>query len=481
MTTVQRTLALLTLVMTTMTLGAQTTVDRTVRPSPLPTPRINLPAIQKTTLSNGLALWVVEDRELPVFAFNLVLLGGSDRDPAALPGVASMTADVLDEGTTTRDAMAIADELEFVGSSLRIGSGLDASFVSLNGLTKHLDASLAVFADVLLNPVFPQNEVDRLLKQRKTALLQQKDRAATVASLAFNRIIFGEDHPYGRDASGSEQSLAAMTRNDLVAFYSAYYRPNNATLIVVGDVRLKEIAAKLETALAGWRSADIARPAFPPTPRVDARRVYLIDKPGAPQAEIRIGYPAAARSTPDFFPLIIANRVLGGQFTSRLNLNLREKRGYTYGARSSFSFNRQPGPFIAAAGVVTAKADSALQEFIIELDRMHAEGVSDEELAFVKKGLAGGFPAGFETAGQVAGALQNIVLYDLADDYYGTYLQKIDAVTMKDVQDVCARYLDARTMAVVVVGDLATNRTGIEALRLGPTVLCDVEGAPLPR
>jgi predicted Zn-dependent peptidase len=479
MTTAQRALVLLSLAGISMTLVAQPNVDRTVRPSPLPTPRINLPAIQKTTLSNGLALWVVEDRELPVFAVNLVILGGSDRDPASLPGLASMTADVLDEGTSSRDALAIADELEFVGSSLRVASGVDASFVSLNGLTKHLDASLAVFADVLLNPVFPQKEVDRLLKQRKTALLQQKDRAATVASLAFNRIIFGGEHPYGQDASGTEQSLTAMTRDDLVRFYTTWYRPTNATVIVVGDVRLTEIAAKLEKALAGWKKAEVPSTTFPSVPVVEKRRVYLIDKPGAPQAEIRIGYPAAARSTPDFFPLIVANRVLGGQFTSRLNLNLREKRGYTYGARSSFSFNRQPGAFTAAAGVVTAKADSALHEFLYEIDRMHAEGVTEEELMFVKKGLAGGFPAGFETAGQVAGALQNLVLYSLPDDYYSTYLQNIDGVSLKDVRDVCARYLDSRRMAVVVVGDMSVNRAGIEAMNVGPTVMTDVEGNPV--
>lgn len=462
-----------------MSLPARAQVDRSVPPPPQKTPRVELPNIQKEKLSNGLRVWLVEDRELPVIAMNLVFLSGSDRDPLDRPGIASMTADVLDEGTKTRDALQIADELESIGASLAVRSGTDGSYVTLNTLTKHIDRALDVFADVVTHPVFPKKEFDRLIDQRRTALLQQRDRAATIASLAFARLIYGTGHPYGNDAGGTEQSLGAMTREDLASFYDTYYRPNNAVLIVVGDATMKDLLPRLESRLGAWMAAPVPEAQFPPTPAVERRTVYLINKPAAPQSEVRIGYPAAARNTPDFFPLTLANRVLGGQFASRLNMNIREKRGFSYGVRSAFVFNRLPGPFVASGGVVSAKTDSALQEFMYEIDRMHADGVTEDELAFVKKGLVGNFALTFETPAQIAGAMQNLVLYGLPDDYYATYLQNIDAVSLDDVRAVSKKYFDSSQMAIVLVGDLSLIRTGVEALRLGPTVVCDVEGKPV--
>jgi zinc protease len=342
---------------------AQGDLDRTNPPQPLKTPNVQLPKIQKAKLANGLSVWLVEQHELPIVAFNLVIQAGSDHDPISRPGIASMTADVLDEGTGTRDALKIADELEFIGANLGVRSDADGSYLTLNTITKRLDEALTVYADVLVNPVFPQKEFDRLRKQRQTSLLQQKDRPPAIASIAFNHIVYGSNHPYGNDASGSEKSLNEMTRDDLVQFYTSYYRPNNATMIIVGDVTLGDITKRLEKLLDKWESAPVPTMDLPPVPTVDKRRLYLIDKPGAAQSEIRIGYPAAARNTPDFFPLSLMNRALGGQFSSRLNLNLREKHGFTYGARSGFSFNKHPGPFVASAGVTTAKTDSSLQEF----------------------------------------------------------------------------------------------------------------------
>jgi zinc protease len=456
--------------------NAQDNLDRTKRPDPLKTPKVQLPKIQKAKLTNGLNVWLVEHHELPVIAFNLVIQAGSDHDPIDKPGIATMTADVLDEGTTTRDALKIADELEFIGASLGVRSDADGSYLTLNTITKRLDEALSVYADVLVNPTFPQKEFERLRKQRQTALLQQKDRPPAIASIAFNHIVYGSNHPYGNDASGTEKSLNAMTREDLLQFYNSYYRPNNATLIIVGDGTLGDITKRLEKLLAGWKSAPTPTFALPSVPIVDKRRLYLIDKPGAAQSEIRIGYPAAARNTPDFFPLSLMNRALGGQFSSRLNLNLREKHGFTYGARSGFSFNKQPGPFVASSGVTTAKTDSSLREFTYEIDRMHNEGLTTDELSFVKKGFAGNFALNFETPGQIAGAMQNIVLYNLPENYYETYLQNIDKVTLDEVNKVSKKYLDSSRMAFVVVGDVKVIREGSEKLALGETVLCDTEG-----
>lgn len=472
---------MLTLLGAAMTMYAQGELDRTIRPAPLKTPSVELPTIQKAKLKNGLSVWLVEHKELPLVAANLVFQSGSDRDPLTLPGVASMTADVLDEGTTTRDALQIADELESIGAALGVRPGTDGSFITLSVLTKHLNKALDVFADVVVNPTFPQKEFSRLVQQRRTSLMQQRDRAATIASLSFTRLIYGSDHPYGNDASGTDTSLAVMTREDLVAFYRTHYRPNNAVMVVVGDVTLKALLSALEPRLSSWQPADVPAPVFPALRPAEKRKVYLIDKQGAPQSEVRIGYPAAARNTPDFFPLTLANRVLGGQFASRLNMNIREKRGFSYGVRSAFQFNKEPGPFVASGGVVSTKTDSALFEFMYEIDKIHAEGVTQEELDFVKQGLVGNFALTFETPAQIAGAMQNLVLYSLPDDYYATYLQNIDRVSIEDVRRVSARYFDSSRMAVVVVGDLQLIRNGVEGLQLGQTVLCDVDGKPLPQ
>jgi len=451
-------------------------LDRTIRPKGQGTLRIDLPDIQKATLKNGLKVWLVEQHELPIVAFNLVLQSGTDHDPLDKPGLASLTADMLDEGTTTRTALQIAEELDFIGANLGINAFTDGTTITLNTLTKHLDKALAVYSDVIVNPTFPAKEFERVREQRLTSLLQQKDRPGVIASLVFNKILYGEKHPYGQNPGGTESSLRTMTRDDLVKFFSTYYRPNNATLLIVGDVKMQKILKELNTLFAAWKPAAIPALNFPQTPATTQRTIYLVDKPAAAQSEIRIGYPAASRTSPDFFALTVMNTVLGGQFTSRLNMNLREKHGYTYGARSAFTFNKQPGPFVASAAVVTAKTDSSLREFFYEIEKMRAEGMTAEELEFTKKSLTGTFARNFETPGQIAGALQNLVLYNLPDDYYEKYLQNINAVSLEDVRRVASRYLNTERMAVVVVGDKKTVREGLARLNFGEVVLADTEG-----
>ncbi len=471
-------IALLGISMATTGASSQDTADRTKRPAGQPLPKIELPAIQKATLSNGLEVWLVEQHKLPMLSLNLVIQAGSDHDPSTKPGVATMTAEVMDAGTTTLDALQIADRLDFIGASMAVRAGLDGTFASLETLSKHLDEALGVFGDVISHPTFPEKEFDRLRSQRLTGLLQQKDRAATIASLAFNHIIYGANNPYGNDPSGTEQSVKSFTRQDLVNFYGTYYRPNNATLIVVGDAKLAGLVKSLEKSLSDWTKADIPGLVVPAAKPIDVRRVYLIDKPGAPQSEIRVGYPALARKTPDFFPVTVMNMILGGQFSSRINMNLRERRGLTYGARSGFSFAKQPGPFVASGGFVSTGTDTAVHQLLYELDRMHAEGITPEELAFSKKGLTGGFALNFETAGQIARALQNIVLYGLPENYYESYLQNIDKVSMDDIRRVAKSYLDTNKMAVVIVGDVKSIKQGVEGLHAGTTVMCDVDGNP---
>ncbi len=461
-----------------MTASAQD-IDRTIKPTAQSVPKVSLPQIQKATLPNGLQILLVEDHELPVIAFNLVMQTGSAADPKGKSGLASMTAELLDEGTKTRDALAIAEQMDFIGASISVGSSYDATFMSMSTLSKHLETALELFADVLVNPTFPQKEFDRIQEQRLTALLQQKDRVPTIASLAFNKIVYSADHPYGNDASGSDQSIKALTVEDIRSFYNTYYRPNTSTLIVVGDTKLGALKNQLNELLDGWKSQTLPGIEMPKTPVVEERRLYLIDKPAAAQSEIRIGMPATARNTPDYFPLVFANRVLGGQFTSRLNLNLREKHGYTYGARSGIQFNKYPGPFVASSGVFTAKTDSSLLEFISEIDHLRADGITGEELDFVKKGLTGSFALSFETPSQIAGRLQDVVLYGLPERYYEMYLENVNNVSLEDVKRVCSKYFDSSRMAIVVAGDMAQTKTGIAKLNLGEIVMCDIEGNKL--
>jgi zinc protease len=236
----------------------------------------------------------------------------------------------------------------------------------------------------------------------------------------------------------------------------------------------------LDKSLSAWKSGDVSAFSVPTPKQISTMKIFLVDKPGAPQSEVRIGYPALARSTPDFFPVSVMNRMLGGQFTSRINLNLRERHGYTYGARSGFSFQKGPGPFTASGAIVTEKTDSALHEFLHEITLMRDKGMTADELVYVKKGLLGSFALTFETPAQIASALQNIVLYGLPDDYYQHYLQNIDAVSLEEVSRVSRQYLDASKMAVVVVGDLAKIRPGIESMKIADIVVCDLDGNPIP-
>lgn len=454
-------------------------LDRTKRPEGKPAPAVRLPEIQKTTLKNGLTVWLVEQHELPTVAINLVIQSGSDHDPEGKAGLASMTADMLDEGTTTRSALQIAEDLESIGATLTTNSSFDGSFVALTTLTKHLDRALAVFTDVVLHPAFPEKDFERIRKQRLASLIQQRDQPPAIANNAYAYILYGASHPYGTNPAGNEASLNSMTPEELRTFYHSVYLPNNATLIVVGDVTMSAIVAALETPMAGWQPGTVSPFTVPDAKAPEAMSVSLIDKPGAAQSEIRIGYPSLSRNTPDYFPLLVMNRMLGGQFTSRINLNLRERHGFTYGARSDFAFRKGIGPFTAQGGIVTEKTDSAVREFLNEINLMREKGMTGEELAYSKKGLVGSFALTFETPAQIAGRLQDIVLYRLPEDYYNSYLQKIEAVSLDDVQRVARQYLDASRMAVVIVGDLSKIRPGVEALNIGKTALCDLDGKPV--
>jgi predicted Zn-dependent peptidase len=354
--------------------GAQT-LDRKVVPPAGPSTEVVFPAVQQRTLGNGLRVYVVERRNVPVVTMRLVVDAGSAADPAGRGGLAAFTAEMLDEGTTTRSSLQLVDELELLGADLSTGGGYDVATVQLNTLSRNVRPALGILADVVARPAFATAELERVRGQRLTALMQQQDQPVTLANRELAMRIFGGEHPYGRPLEGTPATLRRFSPQDLRAFHQQYYRPANARLIVVGDVRTAELIPQLNTAFAAWTGSTAQQVRYPAAPQPQpATRVYLIDKPGAAQSEVRIGHVGVARNHPDHFPLLVLNAVLGGQFTSRINLNLRENKGYTYGARSGWTQRREPGAFTAQAG----RADAGDQGVA---GGVHARAGGDPRLA----------------------------------------------------------------------------------------------------
>jgi predicted Zn-dependent peptidase len=451
--------------------------DRSKPPALGPAPALTLPPMQKRTLSNGLSVLLVESHEAPLVQVNLLIRAGSGDDPAGRFGTASLTLAMLDEGAGSRNALQIADEVEFLGADLGTTSSFDASAVRLNVPVARLAAALPLMADVALRPTFPQAELERLRQERITALLQARDDAESVAPTAFARLLYGASHRYGTDAMGTEATLKAMSTDDLRAFHAAMVQPANAALVVTGDTKLDTVLPLLEQHFGGWKAGTPpARVPVASAPQPAQGQIYIVDMPGAEQSQIRIGWVGVARSTPDYFTLQVLNTVLGGSFTSRLNMNLRETHGYAYGANSRFTMRLAPGPFSAAAGVQTDKTSESIQEFFNELNSI-TKPIPPEELAKAKNYVALGFPADFETSQDLASRLEELVVYQLPDDYFGKYVANIQAVTPESAQKAAATYIVPSRFAVVVVGDRKVIEPGIRALKLGPVKVMTVREA----
>jgi zinc protease len=457
---------------------AQGTFDRSKPPELGPPPRVSLPPITTRQLPNGLRLMIVEQHELPLADFVLLVGSGSTADPASKPGIANLLSGMLREGTTTRKSLEIADQIAFLGIRLSPTSSWESSTLSLHTPTAQLDSALALFADVALHPSFPANEFERVRKTQLTELLQLRDQGAAIATIVFPAIIYGSAHPYGAPAQGTEASVKALTTGDLQSYYQANFRPNNATLIVVGDVIPGQVEQKINALFGGWQRADIPQINYSEPPKSGTTTIYLIDKPGAAQSSFRIGAVGVPRSTQDYFALTVMNTILGGSFSSRLNQNLRETRGFTYGAGSRFDMRRAAGPFLASAEIVTAKSDSALLEFMKELNGIR-QLVPPAELSRAKRYLQLQLPGNFETTQQIAAALVPVALYGLPLDYYNNYVQNIESVTQADVARVAQQYINPGSLAVVIVGDRKTIEAGLKATNVGPIAVRDISGQPI--
>lgn len=454
--------------------SAQQAPDRTAAPKPGPAPSLTLPAIQKRTLSNGLPVWIVELHKVPVVNVSLVVRAGSGADPRGKFGLANLTAEMLDEGAGNRDALQIADAVDYLGASLSSSSSSDSALVELHVPVARLGDALPIMADVALRPTFPDDELKRVREELLTSILQAADNPAALVQFAFPRLVFGPQHRYGTVSIGTAASIKAFTTADLRQFHTTRYVPSNATLIMTGDVTPSAVVAQLETAFGSWKGATAVAPQVPAAPQLTARKVYLVDKPGAPQSQIRIGWVGVPRSTPDYFALRVLNTVLGGAFTSRLNQNLREQHGYAYGASSSFDMRGSAGPFYAAAGVQTDKTAEALTEFFKELDAIR-KPIPPDELEKAKSYVALLLPRSFETTQSLAGSLAQMFIYNLPADYFATFTDHIRAVTSADAQRAAERYIQPDKFAVVVVGDLKTIESGIRALNLGPVTIVTID------
>jgi len=475
-----RPFAILMLAMAGTVTLAQGTLDRSKAPTPGPPPMLRVPAWTRSTLANGAALVVSEKHDLPLVSFTVTIAGGYNQaDPAARRGLADVTAAMMSEGTTTRDGEALASALQLLGTTVTVRIGGESGTVAFRCSASKLPATLDIVADMLVNPSFPAEALERLRAQRLVALVQARDQPAAIASRLFPRIVYGDAHPYGQNVT--EQTLKAIARDDVVAFHRAYFRPGRALVTVVGDVHAAAAKASIEKALAAWPGGG-EKPAFqyPAPPAARASTMYLADKPGAAQSTFAIGLAGPPRSTPDYYALQVMNTILGGMFQSRLNANIREDKGYSYGVSSSFAYGKGPGAFRAGGDIVSAKSDAALTEFMKELRGIRGERpITDEELSTAKDALTQRLPGTFASAQSINNAIVSLWTQGLPDDYYQQYAARIAAIQREDVVRVARQYVDLDHLVIVIVGDRATIEGPLRATGLAPIAITDIEGTSL--
>jgi zinc protease len=438
-----------------------------------PIPKLSLPAIEKVKLSNGLEVWMVPHNELPIVAMNLVLKTGRANEPDDRTGVAAMTTTLLDDGTKTRSAVEISNALQSIGVNIGAGSGWDSTTVSMQTLAKNLDQALDIYADVIQNPTFPEREFTSLRDRQVIGLRQQKANPNAISNVVYNKVLYGS-HPYGRD--NTEATLKAITRDDLVRYYDSTFRPNNGVLVVVGNYDKAEMKTKLESAFANWKPGDVSARALPAAGSLDKTAIYLVDRPNSAQSVVSIGHVGIDRMNPDYFPVVVMNSILGGGITSRISMNLREDKGYTYGAGSGFGYRRGAGPFNAGGDMQTAVTKESVWELMKELKGIRGDiPITQKELDYNKQSLIRRYPGGFETVGAMSNQLSNLVTYGLPDSYFNDYIGKINAVTLADVNRVAQKYLDPSKMAIVIVGDRKVIEPGLKELGY-PIIIMDADG-----
>ena len=448
-------------------------IDRTRLPIPGPDRPFHFPRIVRRTLASGLELRAVRHRSVPVVSIVLLVPGGSSVDPSEAHGLVSITAGLLDEGSRGQSALDIADRVARIGGDLDLEAGMDAVVVGLTTLDRFFETGLELVHEIVTAPNLDNDDFNRIRNLRLERLKQMKDHAAALAERAYARVLYGS-HPYGHLALGSEAALTSMTVDGVRAMHAAMFAPGGSTLIVVGDrpeEELLDVAAKM---FDPWRPALSATPidrdaALLPPPAMPAVPLGVVSRPGAAQSELRIGQVCAPRSTPDYPALLILNAVLGGDFVSRLNTNLRESKGYTYGVRTGFNLRRGIGPFVVQTSVGTDVTGPAVQEALAEIRAIaDARPATPEEVALAFASLSKGYPRGFETAGQVARSVAQLALHNLPDSYFEEFVPRLSRITAEHVATAARQYLVPAKMTTLIVGDLDKIHESLPGLGLGP-------------
>jgi zinc protease len=461
---------------------AKAGADRSKLPEPGAPPDTKFPALERATLSNGLKIVLARRPSIPQVRFDLLLDAGFAADQSGIPGTASLAMAMLDEGTAQRNALQISDQLAQLGANLRTGSRLDVSSVSLEALRETLDPSLAIYADVILHPSFPRSDFERLRKQRLAQIRQEKADPVGLALRVFPGLLYGKGHAYANPwtGSGTEESTAKITREDLVHFHQAWFKPNHATLVVVGATTMGEIRPKLEQLFAGWKPGDVPTKSIAEVAQQPKPVVYLIDRPGSLQSLIIAGNVAPPKSNPHEVSIQTMNGVLGSDFSSRVNMNLREDKHWAYGAFTFFRDARGQRPFVAYAPVQTDKT----KEAVVELDKelrgiIKDRPIQPDELSRAQASLTLTLPGSWETMDALAGAIVDIVSFGLDDRYYDTFADKVRAQTIPSLTAAAAEVVHPDKLVWVVVGDRSKIEAGLRELNLGEIRLIDSDGKPV--
>ena len=444
-------------------------VDRSRLPALGPEPPFSLPEIRRHARPNGLRVWTAEHREVPLVSFLVLLPVGAASDPPDRPGLAAITGDLLDEGSGSLNALEVHEALARLGAQLDTEVGSDATLLELTVLERHASRGLEILSDMVRRPRLEQRDFDRVRELRLNRLVQLRDSPSAVADRVFTELLF-KGHPYGHLPIGTEASLRAITLRDVGAFHARCYGPGVATIIAVGDATHDRLAELVDQAFADWSGQPGgAAPAAPSAAAASSStRIALVNRPAAAQSELRIGHLGLSRATPDYHALLVLNMVLGGQFVSRINMNLREDKGYTYGARTSFDFRRAPGPFLLQASVQSDATADAVRESIRELEAIRGDRpVTRAELETGRAALTRGYPRNFETADQIGRAAVQLALYDLPEDYFSTFVPKVLALDEDDITRAAAAHLDPSRLLTVIVGDREKVGPALRTLELG--------------
>jgi zinc protease len=471
--------------------GAVVPIDRSRLPATGSAPAFRFPVIHKSRLSNGIDVWTVEHRAIPVVSLLVLVKRGAAADPPSQEGLAAITLDMLDEGCGDRSAIQMHEALAAIGAQLESDIGPDASFIGTTVLSRFADRAVDLLGDMVVRPALRDEDFARVRQLRLHRLIQLRDLPSAMAERAFARLLYAA-HPYGHTPLGSEASLAALHADDVRAFHGAELGPTVTTLVAAGDCSHAEMVERAQRAFGDWEARRVERDETAPGGDEAARnglwasgnssddaawptpaRLNVLVRPGAPQSELRIGHVAVARRTPDYFALLAANTVLGGQFVSRVNLNLREDKGFTYGARTTFDFRKQAGPFVLQVSVQTAATAAAIRESLSEIAAIRgSRPVGADELAVGVAALTRGYARNFETADQVARATAQLVLYDLPDDYFTQFVPTVERITPEEVTRAAERHLRPQELTTLIVGDLEAIRPSLGQLGLGePHVL----------